>query len=317
MPTSLGRKDWEMADLFSKKRNVVWIAILYTFLWGCCFPLVKLCMDGFGIEDNMSKCLVAGIRFALAGLGLIIYEGAGRKRKLHVPKGALPYLLSYGLLGTALQYAFTYIGLSHVDSAKGAIFDQLCVFMIIILSGLFLKNDKLTAKKLLGCLIGFLGILAVSSEKMQLTFSFNGECMMTLAALCQTGAYFIAIACADKVLPARLVGYGQFFGGAILIIFSLIMGGRILRVTLLGVLSLVALAIFAAVAYVLSLIPLKHFPASEVSVFNLLITVFGVVMSGIVLKEKIFKINYLAALILIILGILLVNWRKQDALEHI
>ena len=85
-----------------------------------------------------------------------------------------------------------------------------------------------------------------------------------------------------------------------------------MRVSIEGVLCLAGLAAISAIAYVLSLIPLKYFPASEVSVFNLLITVFGVVMSGIVLGEQIFRWNYLISLTLIIVGILLVNWRKKE-----
>ena len=306
-----------MADFYKKKRNVVLIAIIYTFLWGCCFPLVKLCMRGFCIEDNMSKCLIAGIRFTLAGLGLIVYTAAKGKKRIKLSQKELPYLLSYGLLGTVLQYAFTYIGLSNIDSAKGAIFDQLCDFIIIIVSGLFLKNDKLSMCKILGCMLGFIGVLAVNTEKMTLSFTLNGEFMMTVAALCQTGAYFVAVACTDKILPVKLVGYGQFFGGILLTVFSLVMGGRIREASLQGFLALTALSVFAAIAYVLSLMPLKHFPASEVSVFNLLITVFGVMMSGIVLGESIFKLNYIISLILIILGILLVNWKNKDALEYV
>ena len=85
-----------------------------------------------------------------------------------------------------------------------------------------------------------------------------------------------------------------------------------MRDSIEGVLYLAGLAAISAIAYVLSLIPLKYFPASEVSVFNLLITVFGVVMSGIVLGEQIFRWNYLISLTLIIVGILLVNWRKKE-----
>ena len=301
-----------MDDIFQKKRNVVFIAIFYTFLWGCCFPLVKLCMDGFGVEDSMSKCLVAGMRFSLAGLGLIVYSLIKDKRKALLTKKELPYLLGYGLLATALQYAFTYIGLSNVDGAKGAIFDQLCVFIIIILSGLMLKNDKLTLWKIIGCAVGLLGILVVNTERMSFSFALDGELMMTLAALCQTGSYFVAIACTNQVATTKLVGYGQLFGGIILIAFSLFMGGGIPQISLQGMLTLLALALFAAVAYVLSLIPLKYFPASEVSVFNLLITVFGVIMSGLVLGEDIFKINYLISLLLICMGIFLVNKRKRE-----
>ena len=294
-----------------KKKNVVLLALFYTFLWGSCFPLVKLCMEGFGASDNMSKCLVAGLRFTLAGLGLILYSLIKEKKEALPTKRELPYLLGYGLLATALQYAFTFIGLSNVDGAKGAIFDQLGVFIIIILSGLLLKNDTLSAWKILGCVIGLFGILAVNTEKMTFSFALDGELMMTLAALCQTGAYFVAVLCAGKVAAAKLVGYGQLFGGILLCVFSLLMGGRIQQIRPQGVLTLLALALFAAVAYVLSLVPLKYFPASEVSVFNLLITVFGVVMSGLVLRENIFRANYLIALALIVIGILLVNYRDK------
>ncbi len=307
-----------MSSIFEKKRNVVFIAIFYTFLWGLCFPLVKLCMDGFGVgDDNMSKCLVAGIRFTISGLGLTAYNFIKNEKEASLTKSELPSALLYGALATAIQYAFTYIGLSKVDGAKGAIFDQLCVFIIIILSGLLLKNDKLTVIKVIGCVIGLIGILAVSTEKMSFTFALDGEGMMTLAALCQAGAYFVATLSANKISAFKLVGYGQLFGGVLLTAFALIAGGRIPAVTIVGVFTLLALSTISAVAYVLSLIPLKYFPASEISVFNLLITVFGVVMSGIVLGENIFKINYLISFVLISIGIFLINIRrKENALEH-
>ena len=130
---------------------------------------------------------------------------------------------------------------------------------------------------------------------------------MTLAALTQTLAYFVAVKSADKLEAIKLVGFGQFIGGVMLMVFSLVSGGRISSATTVGVGVLVALALISAVAYVLSLMPLKHFPASEIAVFNLLITVFGVAMSALVLGENIFRLNYLVSLVLVCGGIFLVN----------
>ena len=226
-------------------------------------------------------------------------------------KGEAFNVILYGILGTSLQYAFTYIGLSNVDASKGAIFDQLGVFIIVIFGGLFLKNDKLSPLKIIGCVIGLAGVLSTSTERLTFTFSLEGEGMMTLAALCQTGAYFVAVFSAGKFSATKLVGYGQLIGGVLLTAFSLIMGGRISTVSVSGILLLLALAAISAVAYVLSLIPLKYFPASEVSVFNLFISVFGVVMSGLVLGENVLKLNYLIAFILISLGVFAVNRRKR------
>ncbi len=303
-------------SFFASKRNVIFTALLYTFLWGCAFPLVKLCMQGFAIEDadNMSKCLVAGMRFTLSGILTLAWQMAkGGQPRL---QGAqVKHVLLYGLLATFLQYGFTYIGLSRIDGSKGAIFDQLCVFLIVLCSGLFFKNDKLTVLKVLGCVLGFAGVLFSSTEKFTLVFSLGGEGAMLMAALCQTAAYFIAKAASGKVSELTLVGFGQLLGGVGLCIFGFLGGGRITVFPMHAVIILILLALISSVAYVLSLMPLRFFPASEISAFNLLIPLFGIVMSGLMLSENIFRPNYLLAALLITAGILLINVRQKSKQE--
>lgn len=295
---------------FSTKRNVVIAAILYTFMWGCAFPLVKVCMKSFRINDadNISKCMLAGIRFFLSGiLTLSCCRFLGEKLPLKLSH--LKLVTIYGILATFMQYAFTYIGLSRVDGSKGAVFDQACVFMIIIFSGMFFKNDKLNFKKITGCVLGFIGVAVINLDNIKFDFKLNGEGLLICAALCQTAAYFIAKYSAEKIPAVKLVGYGQLIGGILLFAFSYISGGKITTVNSNGIICMLMLIIISSSAYVLSLMPLKYFPASEISSFNLLITVFGVIMSGIILGENIFRLNYAASLALICAGILFVNGR--------
>jgi drug/metabolite transporter (DMT)-like permease len=298
-------------SLFQNKRNVVFLAIFYTFLWGTAFPLVKICMDSFGVIDNISKCLVAGIRFFISGAALLVFCAAKEPDGIKLNKNQIKYAVLYGITGTAIQYSVTYIGLSYIDGSKGAIFDQLCVFIIILTSASVFKDEKLNINKVAGCVVGFIGVLAINTDAIGFSFSVKGEGMMVIAAFCQVVAYFIAKDSADKVSAAKLVGYGQFIGGVVLVIFSVIAGGKTGDFSIVGVITLLMLSAISAVAYVLSLIPLKYFPASEISVFNLLITVFGVVMSGIVLGENIFKINYLVSILLISIGIIAVNYKMR------
>ena len=294
----------------SKKKNVVIIAILYTFLWGSAFPLVKLCMKYFEISDNdqASKCLVAGIRFLLSGLLVSSLGKATKIKILPANKTSYLWIIIYGILSTALQYAFTYIGLSNMEGSKGAIYDQLCVFFILIFGGLCFNDDNLSFKKILGCIIGFIGIFLTSASGLGFDFSLGGEGMMIMSAIVQAAAYLIAKRSAKTVNSFSLVGLGQTVGGALLCIFSLIFGGKILSVNVTAVLILIMLAGISASAYILSILPLKFFPATEIASFNLLIPIFGVIMSGIILQENIFKWNYPVALILISLGIFIINY---------
>lgn len=232
---------------FASKRNVVITAIFYTFLWGLAFPLVKICMLEFNISagDQPAKCLVAGPRFAFSGvLTLALYVIFGKNR-LSVTARELKRSVLYGITATALQYAFTYIGLSVIDGSKGAVYDQMGVFIIVLSSGLIFKSDKLSARKIIG--------------------------------------------------------------GVILCIAAYLLGGRIESVNSTAVLSLIGLIIISSVAYTLSLKPLLYFPASEIASFNLLITVFGVVLSAALLNENVWRFNYAAALILCSAGIYLIN----------
>jgi drug/metabolite transporter (DMT)-like permease len=300
-----------MNFLLQKRWGVAVIALIYTFLWGLAFPLVKLCMTELGVTRDLDKCLVAGIRFAISGAALSLFTGLREKRALPKREDAVT-VLGYGIMGTALQYAATYIGLSRVGGGVGAIFDQLCVFFIILLGGIFLKNDSLTVMKVIGCIFGFLGVLAVNTEPAGISFSFLGEGMMILAAALQTVAYFIAARSADRLSAVRLVGNGQLVGGLLLVVVSLILGATVPAISAAGIALLLALAAISAIAYVLSLLPLRYFPASEVSVYNLLIPIFGVVLSGLVLSEDILKWNYPVSLGLIAVGIVFVNFRRKN-----
>ena len=306
-----------MSSFFAKKRNVVLTAVFYTFLWGCAFPLVKICMEAFQIADtdNMSKCLVAGIRFSLSGILALIWCAFKDEKKLYVNGAQFKKILFYGILSTSLQYAFTYIALSRIDGSKGAVFDQLCVFIIVLASGLFFREDKLTFKKIIGCIIGFAGVLAINTDGVSISFDIAGEGVMLCAVLCQTVSYFVAKGTSSEISSPKLVGYGQLTGGLLLCAFSIFSGGRIHAFNITALLSLCALVLISAVAYMLSLAPLKYFPASEISSFNLLITVFGVVMSAVMLGENIFRWNYLVSLVLISIGIILINSVKNFSLK--
>jgi len=296
---------------FASRRNMVLSAILYTFLWGCAFPLVKICMESFQIAetDHMSKCLLAGIRFTLSGvITLVCCRCLTNTPRL--PAANWKYILPYGLSATTIQYAFTYIGLSRIDGSKGAVYDQLGIFLIVFTSGLFFRSDTLTRNKLIGCILGFIGVLVINTDGWGFSFSLNGEGLMLVAVLCQTISWYIAKAGMDRIFAPLLTGYGQLVGGLLLCAFSLLTGGKIHTINPAAVCSLILLILISSVAYTLSLMPLQYFPVSEVSSFNLLITVFGVVMSAALLGENIFQIHYLLSLLLISSGIVLINRRK-------
>ena len=113
--------------------------------------------------------------------------------------------------------------------------------------------------------------------------------------------------------PVMLSGYQFIFGGIVMIVLGLAMGGRITHVSLRAVLMLCYLACISAVAYSLWSILLKYNPVSKVAIFGFANPVFGVLLSAWWLGEGTSELgwNALAALILVCIGICIVNFKKE------
>ena len=56
----------------------------------------------------------------------------------------------------------------------------------------------------------------------------------------------------------------------------------------------------------------QSYPVGKVSVYNFLVPVFGSLMSGVVLGETVFTMRNILSLLLVCVGIVLVNRKKEQ-----
>lgn len=63
-----------------------------------------------------------------------------------------------GLLQTIIQYFFFYMGLAHTSGVKASIIEAVNVFIAILIAGLLFHQEKITSRKIVGCILGFAGI---------------------------------------------------------------------------------------------------------------------------------------------------------------
>ena len=166
---------------------VVIFALTAAIAWGWAFPLIKVGFSAFGITADMtgSKMLFAGIRFAVAGL-IVLSLARSNGRSFKTGKASdWWFLLAFALMNTTLHYFFFYVGMSHSEGSRAAILNSLSTFLVVLLACACFKSDKLTSQKILGCAIGFSGILALNlggAESGQ--FTWLGDGMIILNAIC-------------------------------------------------------------------------------------------------------------------------------------
>ena len=321
IPENTINKTEQKTDFLQKTWVVCVLALVCTFLWGSASPCIKLGYAYFQIpsSETWTQVLFAGTRFILAGV-LTVLIGSVLNRKMLVPtRSSLPSIAKLALFQTILQYIFFYIGLAHNSGVKASIINGSNTFFVILLASLLFHQEKLNFKKVAGCVIGFAGVIIVSinGKSIDMDLSLMGDGSLFLCAISYAVSSCLMKNFSKKDNPVMLSGYQFIFGGIVMVILGLIMGGRITHVSVSAILMLFYLACISAVAYSLWGILLKHNPVSKVAIFGFTNPVFGVLLSAWWLGEgsKELGINALVALVLVCIGICIVNYTGKVKTE--
>jgi drug/metabolite transporter (DMT)-like permease len=296
-------------SIFQRPAWVVVFALTAAIAWGWAFPLIKIGFSAFGITADMtgSKMLFAGIRFAAAGLiVLAVARSSGRFFGTGV-KRAWWFILAFALMNTTLHYFFFYIGMSHSEGSRAAILNSLSTFLVVLLACACFKSDRLTPRKMLGCAIGFSGVLALNLGGAESGhFTWLGDGMIILNALCGACANLMTRGLSRRVDVFVGTGYGLTIGGLLLIIPGLALGGSLPTVNTLGIVCLVLLIAISALGFALYNKLLSLNPVGKVAIYNSLIPIVGAVTSCLCLGET-FHAKYALAGGLAALGIYIIN----------
>ena len=302
--------------IFQKNIVVIFTAVLCCLLWGSAFPSIKLGYQLFEIPSNStaSQILFAGTRFTLAGILVIIAGSLLQKSVLKPSKESIPKVFKLCLLQTVTQYVFFYIGLANTTGVKGSIVNAVNVFFSILVSCCLFRMEKLNRQKILGCIIGFAGVVVVNlGGTFDMKFNFLGDGFLMISAFAYALSTAVIKIYGKDEDPVMLSGYQFFAGGLLMVLAGLCAGGNIPTVTVSGISLLLYLAFVSTGAYTVWGILLKYNPVSKVAVFGFCTPIFGVILSALILKEGAsFDLKNLLALLLVCVGIIIVNYKKKS-----
>ena len=289
------------------------LAMLCCFLWGSAFPCIKIGYQMFQIssDQTMSQILFAGVRFTLAGI-LVILFGSILSRKILLPKrSSCKNILIICLFQTVIQHLFFYIGMAHTSGVKASIVEASNVFLAILVANLIFHQEKLTFSKMLGCVIGFAGVILINltGNGLEGGMTMTGEGFILLSAAAYAVSSVLIKRFSVYENPVVISGYQFMIGGLIMIVVGLAGGGSLHPTSPASALMMLYMALISAVAYTIWGILLKYNPVSRVAVFGFMNPVFGVVLSALLLKEysQIPLFQCVASLVLVCLGIYIVN----------
>ena len=298
-------------------------AILANLLWGSASPCIKLGYQLFQISSDavMSQIFFAGIRFTLAGVLTVIFGSLTEHRLLVPGKGSAGMLIALALTQTILQYTFFYMGLSKAPGYKGSVISPSSVFFAVLLATIVLRQEKLTVRKILGCIIGFEGVVLVSLQSAGDAggFRWDGEGFLVLAAFSYACSTVLIKRFSQRENPVTLSGYQFIIGGFVMAAVSFLGGGRLQPVSAKAWLLMLYLGLLSAVAYTLWSLLLQRHPVSHITVYSFANPVFGVILSALLLDEgKNLNVPLcLLSLLLVSLGVWIVNSRSKGVKREV
>lgn len=218
-----------------------------------------------------------------------------------------------GVLQTTIQYVCFYIGLAHTTGAKGSIINASNAFVSIVAAHYMIRSERMTWKKGLGCILGLAGVVLVNLEQGGFGggFRFLGEGMVLLCTIAYGVSTVLLKMISDRESPMTITAYQTLIGSALLIVIGWLLHGDVGVFTWKSAALLFYMALLSTVAFSLWTLLLKYNPVGKVAVYGFTIPIFGVLLSGILLGETIFSVKYLAALLFVSGGVILVN--RNDA----
>ncbi len=274
-------------------------------LFGANAVAIKYSLLGFGVFT------AAGLRFSVAGAAVYFWARfTGRPFALR--KGQGFQILRISLIFT-LQLGLLYSGLGKTSASRGTLMVNLQPFFVLLLAHWFIPGDRITKKKILGLIMGMVGMVLVFSGKKGVTADVQiGDLMILATSLIWAVNTVYTKRIIHLFSPFQLVFYPMLFCIPFFLLAGFLWDGHMIvnlngRVVFALLYQSLVTASFGFVAW--NNLLLKY-GAVALHSFVFIMPVAGVLLGGLVLGEPI-TWQLLLALALIVSGIITVNFKVR------
>jgi drug/metabolite transporter (DMT)-like permease len=279
-------------------------------IWGSSFAWIKI-----AVEDVPPATLVAW-RMTLGAIGMLLLIAAFR---LRVPRGAgewLP-LVVLGAVNAALPIFLISWGQQFVDSGTAAVLNSLTPIFSLLIAGIALRVEPVTALRVIGLLLGFIGAALLASRELELRADASG---LIGAVAVVVAAFSYAVGASYARHRIQRAHRYVVAGGTLLfasidawVLALLADGGVVLPTRLETIVAIAWLGILGSfVAYVLFFFLIEHLGATMASMVTYLFPVVGVGLGVLLLGERM-DVRLAIGTVLVLIGIIVVSLR-YDAL---
>ena len=306
------------------------LLILTTIIWGGTWPLGRWLVSEEVGGATIPPFMIAVIRYFLAVISFfLILRFKEGTLNWQFAKKNWKILALMGLLSVTVYQAGYLIGELLTSASDASIMVATNAVWVIILSSAFLKTEQFAWRKMVGSLLAFTAVIIVVgfSPNVNVANRILGDIMILLGAFAYATYTVITRFFLNKTRedtesyqPSSIwiMTWVSLFGFLITTPIALIISPEFfIPATYLTIpprvwIGISYLAFISTIgAYTFYLEGVKRLNASRAAIFQALVPLFGVVFSALFLQEEFDIVVYPFALLLVIVGIILVNRKKN------
>lgn len=299
---SMGRVEWLLL-------------IILSILWGGSFFFIGVAVDG------LPPFTIVVLRVGLAAIALNLFVLA---RGLRMPTGRTLLLafLSMGLLNNVVPFSLIVWGQTHIASGLASILNATTPFFTIIVAHFLTEDEKISKERLIGVLIGFVGVVLIIGPEALTDFGTNVFAQLAVLGAAIAYAFAGVFGRRFKRLGSTplLTATGQVTASTIILLplalivdqpWSLSMPSWQVWGAILG------LAFFStALAYLIYFRILSTAGATNLLLVTFLIPVSAILLGTLILGEQL-EVKHFAGMAFLGVGLTIIDgrllgvWRNQ------
>lgn len=290
-----------------------WAAFwLVALIWGSSFLLIRI-----GVEE-LSPFQVVFIRTGIAAVGLnLVLLLRGQRIPFNLRQ--LFPLFVIGIGNTTVPFALITWGEVTIDSGLAAVLQSSAAFFTMLIAHFVFHDEKLSLKKIVGLILGFVGVVTLASSSWASGTLIVGELTGALAIVLASLFYALFTIYSRKQINARydptVVAAGAMtfaaLSSGLLMILAPYFNGEpatplievssnvLIAISLLGIVN-------TFVAYLMFYWVVQQLGAGRASMVTYVVPAVGLILGVIVLNEPLYW-QILVGAALIFAGIAAVN----------
>ena len=283
--------------------KIIAIYLLLCFVWGSTWLAIKMSIQ------SIPPFYSAGFRFVIATFTIYILMKL-RDLELQTDKEALKLYFLMGFFSFIIPFSLVYWAEQYVNSGLASVLFAVYPFFVAIFSYFLIPNEKIGLLRIIGMLLGLLGIVIIFHDSFAFSFSdyILGMFAIVFSAMIQA---FMAVIIKKhgKLLNPLTMNFVPMFIAGIIMIFIGIIKEDFNRIILdtKGVLAVLYLAVIGSVVTFTSFYWLLKRVSVIIMSLIAFITPLVAIFLGWIIYGEILREQHIIGTIFVLIGVLIAN----------